>query len=135
MLSSIFMKIIPLIFLSLIVIVPKDIEDEFNIALKAKNPIEIEAAKYLLPLNYQYSNVFEEKMKWRFRIFNLFAISINILCCYYAIAFCAIYSYTSWNWLIGCLISLVLDLFIYQTFKVLLLAFLRQGADKYYLIK
>ncbi len=51
-------------------------------------------------------------MKVRYFVFQVSAFTINFICWYYALVFCAVYNDSSRNWLYGGLIGLVIDWFI-----------------------
>lgn len=50
-------------------------------------------------------------MRCRYIFFVVLCTLIHILCWYYVIVFCSIYSQSSWNWIYGAVTSLIIDWF------------------------
>ncbi len=70
-------------------------------------------------------------MQTRYYVFKIAAFTINFICWYYALVFCAIYSDSSRNWVYGGLIGLVIDWFIIGIVIPISKALLRLGIRNY----
>ena len=70
-------------------------------------------------------------MKYRYRLWYCIIFLLHFGACYITMMFCSIHKNSSKAWLQGSLISLVLDLFIFQIVKTLIKGILRQLVKLY----
>ena len=66
-------------------------------------------------------------METRYMVFQIAAFTINFVCWYYALVFCAVYSDSSRNWVYGGLTGLFVDWFVISLLIPLSKTLLRLG--------
>lgn len=112
---------IPIIILNPLLNVPDRIYKEYNSGLLDYNP---ESANKSL-------NIFYYKMLWRYAIYTTLALLLHLLSWYYVTVFCSVYIQSSFNWLYGGIISLVIKFVITQPILPAIRVLLRKIALTY----
>ena len=70
-------------------------------------------------------------MKIRYRLWYAFIAFFHLLSWYYVLCFCSVYINSSYGWLYGSLISVALDIIIFQIIMHVILALTRVICQKY----
>lgn len=101
--------------------IQEDVEDDFNKALISEN-YEVIIEGHVL---------FRKKMKIRFFLWIIYITTIHLFSWYYVICFCAVYTKSSYGWLYGCIISLIIDIFFFEVIFQFILSMFRIFAFKF----
>lgn len=125
---SVVISIIIEIFINRIVYISGKKEKEFNDSLITHKLDEVKKG----------NKIFLKNMQRQIYILYAFITMMLLFCWYYSTCFCAVYPFSSIGWLYGCLLSLILDIIIYELIvfflKTIIREIIRRKVNKYTLM-